>query len=89
MVEWFDMTITIDACRSIMEHILRNKKKFLTQAGLIFWNKDDLNPEKEPLEKIKLEHLIFHFALLGVGTTAALIVFTCEIVCGKCKFEKF
>ena len=40
-------------------------------------------PESEPLEKIKLKHLIIPFLILGAGCSVALIVFLLEMMCGK------
>ena len=56
---------------------------FLIQAGLIFRPKSDPKPKDEPLEKIRLEHLILPFILLGVGTIVAVLVFVCELRRGK------
>ena len=44
------------------------------------WSKD--KPESEPLEKIKLKHLILPFLILGAGCSVALLVFLLEIFCG-------
>ena len=54
-----------------------------TQAGLTFRPEEDPKPEDEPLEKIRLEHLIFPFIILGVGTAVAHLVFVCELKRGK------
>ena len=71
---------------------------FLTQADLVNFDsvkkKYEANPNhwKIKLNEIKgsatvqLELLIFHFILLGVGTTAGLLVFACEIAWAKCKY---
>ena len=61
------------------------KKMFLIQTGLIFPRDPEFTPEERPLEKINLEHLIFPYIILGVGTTAAILVFTFEIILAKCK----
>ena len=53
------------------------------QAGLIFRPDEDPKPKEEPLEQLRLEHLILHFILLGVGTTVGVLVFMCELCWGK------
>ena len=58
---------------------------FPPQAGLIFWPKVDPKPKEKPLEEIRVEHLILHFIILGVGTTVAVLVFLCELFWGKRK----
>ena len=36
-------------------------------------------------DQVKLKHLIGPFILLGVGITAAVLVFACELWWGKCE----
>ena len=60
---------------------------FLPQTGIIFWRPaDELKPRVGKFEKIRLEHLIFHFALHGVGIAAAVLGFIWELVWAKCKY---
>ena len=71
---------------------------FLIQAGFVNWAKVHSmkklyeakpnhwsNIEIKKSEKIALEHLILPFILLGVGSTASMLVFACEILWAKCK----
>ena len=44
--------------------------------------------EDEPLEKIKIEHLMIPFVILGVGTIISLFVFFGELYVGKLKTSK-
>ena len=45
--------------------------------------KEDEMPKVEPLEKIRLAHLILPFIFLGIGTTVAVLVFVCELWRGE------
>ena len=74
---------------------------FLTQAGLVNWGnwpsqkkQNEANPihwRKSTIsnsDKIMLVHLILPFILLGVGTTAAFLVFVWELRRGKCELSE-
>ena len=39
--------------------------------------------ESEPLEKIKLKHLVIAFLILGVGSLVAFVAFLLEMIGGK------
>ena len=68
-----------------VEHIIA---LLISQTGRLFGLPKKVHqPEEEPLEKIKLKHLILHFSLLCVGTTTALVIFLCEIGLAACEYE--
>ena len=65
-----------------MYHVCLLFHNCFIKAGIMFREYPKDKAESEPLEKIKLKHLIIPFFILGVGCFVSLVVFLLEMFCG-------